>query len=148
MCIRDSHIGDEDIIHTTRNQDKETHYTQRDLAEVLSEGVKDLMEVITTQIDIINDGRSSETVIVDVYKRQVVAKGMFRATNIVSIPSNLFDKAKKLENTANMFSLCSSLADVSIGLPNSVTVMTDMFLDTRALRGTIVLSDGITDRCV
>lgn len=77
--------------------------------------------------------------------KAVVAKGMFRATNIVSIPSNLFDKAKKLENTANMFSLCSSLADVSIGLPNSVTVMTDMFLDTRALRGTIVLSDGITD---
>ena len=60
----DYHIGDEDIIHTTRNQDKETHYTQRDLAEVLSEGVKDIMEVIKTKIDIINDGRSYETVIV------------------------------------------------------------------------------------
>lgn len=57
-------IGDEDIIHTTRQQDMESHYTQRDLAKVLCEGVQDIMEVIKTKIDIINDGRSYETVIV------------------------------------------------------------------------------------
>lgn len=60
----DDHIGDEDIIHTTRIQDVETHYTQRDLAMVLTEGVEEIMSIIKTKIDIINDGRSYETVIV------------------------------------------------------------------------------------
>lgn len=60
----DLNIGDEDIIHTTRDKNQETHHTQRDLANVLSDGVKDIMEVIKTKIDIINDGRSYETVIV------------------------------------------------------------------------------------
>lgn len=57
-------IGDEDIIHTTRDKNGETHYTQRDLAEVLDEGVKEIMEVIKTKIEVINDGRGYETVIV------------------------------------------------------------------------------------
>lgn len=57
-------IGDEDIIHTTRDKNGETHYTQKDLAQVLSDGVQEIMEVIKTKIDVINDGRSYETVIV------------------------------------------------------------------------------------
>lgn len=60
----DLNIGDEDIIHTTRDKEFEKHYTQKDLSEVLSAGVKDIMEVIKTKIDVINDGRSYETVIV------------------------------------------------------------------------------------
>ena len=57
-------VGDEDIIHTTRNENGEKHYTQKDLARVLNEGVKEIMEVIKTKVDVINDGRSYETVIV------------------------------------------------------------------------------------
>lgn len=60
----DLNIGDEDIIHTTRDNDFEKHYTQKDLAQVLSEGVREIMGVIKTKIDVINDGRSYETVIV------------------------------------------------------------------------------------
>ena len=60
----DFSIGDEDIIHTTLDKNIETHYTQRDLAEVLSDGVREIMEVIKTKIEVINDGRSYETVIV------------------------------------------------------------------------------------
>ena len=57
-------IGDEDIIHITRDDNGERLYTQRDLAEVLNDGVKEIMEVIKTKIDVINDGRGYETVIV------------------------------------------------------------------------------------
>lgn len=57
-------IGDEDIIHTTRDKNGEIHHTQKDLAQVLSDGVQEIMEVIKTKIDVINDGRSYETVIV------------------------------------------------------------------------------------
>ena len=46
LVYNDFHIGDEDIIHTTCEKDRETHYTQKDLAFVLSEGVKEVMEVI------------------------------------------------------------------------------------------------------
>lgn len=60
----DVNIGDEDIIHTNKDQDKETHYTQKDLSIVLNEAVEDMMKVIKTKIDVINDGRSYETVIV------------------------------------------------------------------------------------
>ena len=60
----DTHIGDEDIIHTTRDQNIEKHYTQKDLSNVLNEAVKEIMEVIKTKIDVINDGRSYETIIV------------------------------------------------------------------------------------
>ncbi len=57
-------IGDEDIIHTTNIDGIDNHYTQRDLANVLCEGVQEVMEVIKTKIEIINDGRNYETVIV------------------------------------------------------------------------------------
>ena len=60
----DLNIGDEDVIHTMVDQNNEVNYTQRDLAHVLSEGVCEIMEVIKTKIDIINDGRGYETVIV------------------------------------------------------------------------------------
>lgn len=60
----DMNIGDEDIIHTTSQNDVEKHYTQKDLAQVLTDGVKEIMEVIKTKIDVINDGRSYETVVV------------------------------------------------------------------------------------
>ena len=53
----DLRIGDEDVIHTTSQNDVEKHFTKKDLAHVLSEGVQEIMEVI-------NDGRSYETVIV------------------------------------------------------------------------------------
>ncbi len=54
----DLHIGDEDVIHTTSQNDIEKHFTQKDLAQVLSEGVQEIMEVIKTKIEVINDGRS------------------------------------------------------------------------------------------
>ncbi len=60
----DLQIGDEDIIHTTCHNGEEKHYTQRDLAHVIDEGVRDIMSIIKTKIDVINDGRSYETVIV------------------------------------------------------------------------------------
>lgn len=60
----DLRIGDEDVIHTTSQNDVEKHFTQKDLAHVLSEGVQEIMEVIKTKIEVINDGRSYETVIV------------------------------------------------------------------------------------
>lgn len=60
----DTNIPDEDIIHTTRLQNEEIRYTQRDLSFVLDEGVREIMEVIKTKIDVINDGRNYETIIV------------------------------------------------------------------------------------
>lgn len=57
-------IGDEDIIHTTKTQKNEAHYTQKDLSNVLNDAVKDIMGVIKTKIDVIDDGRTYETVIV------------------------------------------------------------------------------------
>ncbi|MEG0365224.1 MAG: cell division protein FtsA [Coprobacillus sp.] len=60
----DLYIGDEDVIHTTLDKNIEVHHTQRDLAVVLSDAVKEIMEVIKTKIDVIDDGRSYETVIV------------------------------------------------------------------------------------
>ena len=60
----DTNIGDEDIIHTMKLKNEEVRYTQRDLAFVLDEGVREIMEVIKTKIDVINDGRNYETIIV------------------------------------------------------------------------------------
>lgn len=60
----DHNIGDEDIIHTTQDHDIEKHYTQKDLSVVLNSAVEEVMNVIKTKIDVINDGRSYETVIV------------------------------------------------------------------------------------
>lgn len=60
----DMNIGDEDVIHTMKLKDKEVRYTQRDLSFVLDEGVREIMEVIKTKIDVINDGRNYETIIV------------------------------------------------------------------------------------
>jgi len=57
-------IGDEDIIHTTKDQKNEAHYTQKDLSNVLNDAVKEIMNVIKTKIDVIDDGRTYETVIV------------------------------------------------------------------------------------
>ncbi|WP_314795210.1 cell division protein FtsA [Eggerthia catenaformis] len=57
-------LGDEDIIHTTKIDKKEVNYTQNDLSVVLREAVKDMMNIIKTKIDVINDGRGYETVIV------------------------------------------------------------------------------------
>jgi cell division protein FtsA len=60
----DVEIGDEDIIHTTKLKDEEVKYTQKDLAIELEAGVREIMEVIKTKIDVINDGRNYETIIV------------------------------------------------------------------------------------
>lgn len=60
----DTNIPDEDVIHTTRLKNEELRYTQRDLSFVLEEGVREIMEVIKTKIDVINDGRNYETIIV------------------------------------------------------------------------------------
>ena len=60
----DTRVGDEDVIHTTKDQNGVIHYTQKDLSAVLNEAVYNVMEVIKAKIDIIDDGRSYETVIV------------------------------------------------------------------------------------
>lgn len=60
----DLKTGDEDIIHTTVVEDQEIHYTQKDLAHVLTQAVIEIMQVIKTKIDVIDDGRVYETVIV------------------------------------------------------------------------------------
>lgn len=60
----ENNIGDEDVIHTTRVDQKEKNYTQKDLSLVLQDAVKEMMGVIKTKIDVINDGRNYETVIV------------------------------------------------------------------------------------
>lgn len=60
----DLNIGDEDIIHVNKDANSEVHYTQKDLSQVLNEAVEEIMEVIKTKIDVINDGRSYETIIV------------------------------------------------------------------------------------
>jgi cell division protein FtsA len=60
----DVNIGDEDVIHTMKINDQEVRYTQKNLAKELDEGVREIMEVIKTKIDVINDGRNYETIIV------------------------------------------------------------------------------------
>ncbi len=60
----DLSVGDEDVIHTTKLKDKEMRYTQKNLASELEKGVREIMEVIKTKIDVINDGRNYETIIV------------------------------------------------------------------------------------
>ena len=52
------------IVNTTKIDKKEVNYTQNDLSVVLREAVKDMMNIIKTKIDVINDGRGYETVIV------------------------------------------------------------------------------------
>lgn len=57
-------LGDDDIIHSTRYGHEIKNYTQKDLTELMNEAVKEMMEVIKARIDIINDGRKYEIVIV------------------------------------------------------------------------------------
>lgn len=57
-------IGDEDIIHITKDEFGEKIYTQKNLSHVLNDGVREIMEIIKTKIDVIDDGRTYETVIV------------------------------------------------------------------------------------
>ena len=60
----DLNIGDEDIIHITKDEFGEKIYTQKNLSHVLNDGVREIMEIIKTKIDVIDDGRTYETAIV------------------------------------------------------------------------------------
>lgn len=61
-CERD--LSDDDIIHVTKTDDGVKRYTQADLSAVLQKAVSEMMEVIKTKIDVINDGRNYETLII------------------------------------------------------------------------------------
>ncbi|WP_455678302.1 cell division protein FtsA [Sharpea azabuensis] len=60
----EKNVGDDDVIHTNKVDNEVVNYTQQDLSNVLREAVEGMMEEIKTKIDVINDGRSYETVIV------------------------------------------------------------------------------------
>ena len=60
----EKNVGDDDVIHTNKVDNEVVNYTQQDLSDVLRETVEGMMEEIKTKIDVINDGRSYETVIV------------------------------------------------------------------------------------
>ncbi len=60
----EKNVGDDDVIHTNKVDNEVVNYTQQDLSDVLREAVEGMMEEIKTKIDVINDGRSYETVIV------------------------------------------------------------------------------------
>lgn len=57
-------LGDDDIIHTIKKDDELINYTQADLSNVLCDAVTDMMGQIKAKIDVINDGRNYETLIV------------------------------------------------------------------------------------
>ncbi len=60
----DENESDEDLIHTTRSSDQLKHYTQKDLSSMIVQSVEELMNIIKTKVDLINDGRTYETIIV------------------------------------------------------------------------------------
>ena len=79
----EKNVGDDDIIHSNKVDNEIVSYTQQDLSDVLREAVENMMEEIKTKIDVINDGRSYETVIVggggELPSLDVVASGVLNA---------------------------------------------------------------------
>ena len=61
-CQKD--LGNEDVILSSNVDGRIVNYTQKDLSGVLTRAVQDMMEVVKSKIDVINDGRNYETVIV------------------------------------------------------------------------------------
>lgn len=57
-------LSDEDVIHVTYKGDSIISHTQKELAQLLSEGVEEMMNAIKEQVKLINDGRHYDTFIV------------------------------------------------------------------------------------
>jgi len=57
-------LSDEDVIHVTYKGDSVISHTQKELAQLLCQGVDEMMEAIKEQMKLINSGRRYETVIV------------------------------------------------------------------------------------
>lgn len=57
-------VGQEDVIHTTYINDEQHDYTQKDLAKILRDTAREVMQVIKDKIKIIDDGQTYETLIV------------------------------------------------------------------------------------
>lgn len=55
---------DDDLIHMTKKGDKIINYTQRDLSFLVNESVEELMMQVKNKIELINNGRAYETIIV------------------------------------------------------------------------------------
>lgn len=57
-------LGEEDVIHTTIVDGKQKNYTQKDLSEVLQTAVWEMMAAIKKRLEVMNAGRTYETVVV------------------------------------------------------------------------------------
>lgn len=57
-------LSDEDVIHVTYKGDSIISHTQKELAQLLSQGVEEMMSAVKEQVKLINSGRRYETVIV------------------------------------------------------------------------------------
>jgi len=57
-------LSDEDIIHMAKKDDKIINYTQKDLSELLVQGVEMMMNLVKDQLMAIDNGRSYEVIIV------------------------------------------------------------------------------------
>ncbi len=57
-------LSDEDVIHVSYKGEQVISHTQKELAQLLRQGVTELMEEVKKQIALINSGRRYETVIV------------------------------------------------------------------------------------
>ena len=57
-------LADEDVIHVTYKGDSVINHTQKELAQLLNQGVAEMMNAIKEQLNLINSGRRYETVIV------------------------------------------------------------------------------------
>lgn len=57
-------LTEDDVIYSTRKEKKIINYTQKDMSAVLREAVRTMMTEIKTKIDVINDGRNYETLII------------------------------------------------------------------------------------
>ncbi len=56
--------NDEDLIHTTKKGEQIRHFTQKDLTHVVNEAIEELMTLVKNKIDLINNGRTYETIII------------------------------------------------------------------------------------
>lgn len=55
---------DDDLIHTTKIGEQLKHYTIKDLSTIIVQSVENIMETVKEKVDMINDGRTYETIIV------------------------------------------------------------------------------------
>lgn len=59
-CVSD----EDDLIHTTKKGEQIYHYTQKDLTSTIVESVEELMALVKNKIELINNGRTYETIII------------------------------------------------------------------------------------